>query len=82
MIDPAAQIYSAFDWLNEIKPALNAISFPADLNLGNIVLVEQEIPSDHPPVSSQGEYIFAIMTARSGTLDFNSNLSLASFTVN
>jgi hypothetical protein len=81
MLNPANTAYFGMDWNTTPKSLLNNFTVPANLSIAGAPLLEITIPNSKPPIGTTGTYIFAIGAAEHGTVNFISNIAIASFEV-
>ena len=81
LIDPDSMIWSGMNWLPFVIPAFKSVTFPPDLSLENIQLLDFGIPTLTPPVEIPGEYLFLMGATQQNTFNFISSLAETSFKV-
>jgi hypothetical protein len=79
MVDPDGNFYSAMMWDKGLKPLVQNLAVPKDLNIEGAAIASFVLPSMKPPISKAGTYTFYLAALKPGTVDFISNVAMASF---
>jgi parallel beta-helix repeat protein/predicted outer membrane repeat protein len=75
------KIYFGFAWNMTPAAVLKNFNLPANYTLADATIMNIIIPSQKPPLSSAGSYVFAIGASKPGTFDFISNIATAGFKI-
>jgi predicted outer membrane repeat protein len=75
------KLYFAFTWDMTPVAILKNFTLSANFTMTDAALRAITLPSQKPPISSKGNYAFAIAAAEPNTLNFISNIATASFEV-
>ena len=81
LLNPYDKLYFGLEWSTKINPTISNFALRPDFNQSDITLMEFDIPTEKPPISYLGTYTFAIVAAKHDTMDFISNISTVSFTI-
>jgi len=70
MVSPDGKVYSAMEWSESVHPAVSDITIPEGFRMPMMPVLTLSLPSEGPPISMPGQYLFAVALADSGTTYF------------
>jgi len=70
MVSPEGKVYSAPEWSESVHPAASGITIPEGFRMPMMPVLTLSLPSEAPPISAPGQYLFAVALADSGTIYF------------
>ncbi|MBU1627638.1 right-handed parallel beta-helix repeat-containing protein, partial [bacterium] len=81
MLNPDNRLYFGMGWSTDAKPGVSEFTFPADLFIKDITLLNMTIPNTLPLIENKKTYTFAIAVTNTNSMNFKSNLPTVSFEV-